>query len=117
LLALSGQRVSRHEAAVKRAQAQHQRQHATIKGRWRKAYGNTRPCCLTLGKAIERARALREQAPAAMEALAANEEALARLHEQLAARNPERRDEYQRTAEQARTSARKARQIVRTFTA
>jgi hypothetical protein len=52
-----------------------------------------------------------------MESLAANEDEVARLHEELAATRPERRGEYQRTAEQARATARKARELVRKFTA
>lgn len=60
--------------------------------------------------------ALRKQTLAAMEAFAANAEEVARLHEDLTARHPERREEYQRTAEQARTMARKARETLRTFT-
>ena len=66
-------------------------------------------------EAIERAKVLREQALAAMEALAANEDQIAHIHEELAASRPKRRDEYQRTAEQARTAARRAREIVRKF--
>ena len=53
-------------------------------------------------EAIERARVLRGKAIAAVEALAANEDQIARIHEELAASLPERRGEYQRTAEQAR---------------
>jgi len=60
---------------------------------------------------------LREQAVAAMEALAAREDELARVYEELAGRVPARRDEYRRTAEQARTSAHIAREVVRNFTA
>jgi hypothetical protein len=67
-------------------------------------------------EAIEQAKVLRERAMAAMEALAANEDQIARIHEELAASRPERRDEYRRTAEQARTAARRAREIVRKFT-
>ena len=66
-------------------------------------------------KAIERAEALRKRARTAMEALAGNEEEIARVHEQLAARRPERRDEYRRIAEQARTRARKTREDLDTF--
>lgn len=80
----------------------------------RKASGNTRPRCLTPGEAIERARALREQAVVAMEALATREDEIARVCEELASRRPERRDEYRRAAERARMGAR---EIVRKFTA
>jgi hypothetical protein len=67
-------------------------------------------------EAIERAKVLREQAMAALEALAVNEDQIAHVHEGLAASRPERRDEYRRTAEQARTAARRAREVVRKFT-
>ncbi|HET6908532.1 MAG TPA: hypothetical protein VFH54_04270, partial [Mycobacteriales bacterium] len=66
-------------------------------------------------KAIERAQALRKRTQAAMEALAANEDEIARVHELLAARRPQQRDEYRRTAEQARSRARKVREDLRTL--
>ena len=49
-----------------------------------------------------------------MGALAAAEEEVARTYEQLAARRQDRRDEYRRTAEQARMTARKIREDLRT---
>ena len=67
-------------------------------------------------EAIARARALREEGLAAMEALATNEDEIARMNDELAARRPERREEYRRIAEQARTSARNAREVTRKFT-
>jgi hypothetical protein len=67
-------------------------------------------------EAIDRAKVLREQALAAMEALAVNEDQIARVHEELAASRLERRDEYRRSAEQARAAARRAREVVRKFT-
>jgi hypothetical protein len=67
-------------------------------------------------EAIERARMLGQQAIAALEAFAVNEDQITRIHEELAASRPERRDEYRRTAEQARTAARRAREVVRKFT-
>src|SRR5262249_57023778 len=67
--------------------------------------------------AIARATALREQGLTVMDALAVIEDQLARTYEEMAARSPERRDEYRRTAEQARMSARKAREVVRKFSA
>jgi hypothetical protein len=115
-LALSGQRVDRHEAAVRRAQAYRERRQAEL-GRAvaevEREHAAVRP---DPSEAVERARVLGEQAMAAMEALADNEDQIAHIHEGLAARRPERRDEYRRTAEQARTAARRAREIVRRFT-
>jgi hypothetical protein len=69
------------------------------------------------GELIERARVLREQATAAMEALANREDEIARIYEELASRRSARRDEYRRTAEQARKGARRSREVVRKFTA
>ena len=63
--------------------------------------------------ADERERA--EQGLTAMEALAVIEDQLARTYEELAARSPGRRDECRRAAEQARMSARKAREVVYRF--
>jgi len=71
---------------------------------------------LSPGEVIGQTRILREKGMAAMEALAANEEEIARLHDELANTRPDRRDEYQRTADQARIAACKAREIVRKFT-
>jgi hypothetical protein len=59
---------------------------------------------------------LRKQALAAIEALAATEDDVARIYEELAAERPERRDEHWRTAEQARTSGRRAREVLRRLT-
>ncbi len=116
LLALSGQRLNRQEAAVMRVEAHRERHQAEID---RGAAEGERVRAAALpdpGKAIERAKALRKQALAAMEAFAANEEEIARVHEQLAARRPERRDEFRHTAELARTMARRARDLLGAFT-
>lgn len=48
-----------------------------------------------------------------MEAFAALEDQIARVHEDLATRRSDRCDEFRRTAEEARASARRAREIVR----
>jgi hypothetical protein len=116
LLALSGQRVNRHEAAVERAQAHRERRQAEL-GRAvseiKREHAAVPP---DPSEAIERAKVLREQAIAAMEALAVNEDQIARIHEELAASRTERRDESRRSAEQARTAARIAREVARKFT-
>jgi hypothetical protein len=52
---------------------------------------------------------------AAMEAFAATEEEVARILEELASRQPEHRDEYRRTAEQAPTNAGRAHRALRAF--
>jgi len=117
LLALSGQRVDRHEAAVRRAEAYRERQQTELS---RTLAGSKREHAAALpdpSEVIERARVLRAQAVAAMESLAAKEDEIARIFEELASRRPARRDEYRRTAEQALTGARRARAVVRKFTA
>jgi hypothetical protein len=116
LLALSGQRVDRHEAAVKRAQGYRERRQAQL-GRAVAEMKREHAAVLPDPReAIARAKVLGEQATAALEALAVNEDEIARIHEKLAASRPERRDEYRRTAEQARTAARRAREVVRKST-
>jgi hypothetical protein len=67
------------------------------------------------GGAVERAKALHQQALAAMEAFAATEEEIACAYEQLAGRRQDRRDDYRHTAEQGRRSARKAREALHRF--
>lgn len=64
---------------------------------------------------VERARALRSQALAAIAAFAATEEEIARIHDDLAARHPGRRDEHHEIAGHARAAARKAQEIMRDF--
>ena len=65
---------------------------------------------------IEHSVALHKRALLAIGDFAAIEDQIARLHEDLAARHPERRQEYRDTAEHARASSRRAREIVRRFT-
>jgi hypothetical protein len=115
LLALSGQRLNRAEASVMRTQARRERHQADID---RAAAETEREWVAMLpdpGESIERAKTLRKKVLAAMEAFAANEDEAARVHEQLAAMRPEHRGEYRRTAERARTVARRARQVLGTF--
>jgi hypothetical protein len=112
---LSGQRLSRHEAAVRRVQERRERERAEL-GRAVAESKRERAAALPDPyDAIARAAALREQGLTVMEALAVVEDQLARTHKEMAARSPERRDEYRRTAEQARTSARRACEVVRKF--
>jgi hypothetical protein len=115
LLALSGERLDRKEAAVVRDRAARERQ-AEIDRASAESERSQAALPPDPGKAIERAKALRKRALAAIDAFAANEDEIARIYEQLAAERPERRDQYQRTAEQARTAACRARETVRTFT-
>ena len=64
-------------------------------------------------QATERSGQLRQQVLTAIETFAVNEEHIARLHDDLAASQPGRRDEYRRVAEQARDTARTAREMLR----
>ena len=117
LLALSRQRLNRHETAAERAQAHQERQQAELSRTLAQSKREHAAALPDPTEVIARARALSEQARAVMEAIAANEEEIARLHEELAARSPERREEYRHTAEQARVNARRAREVIRKFTA
>jgi hypothetical protein len=117
LLALSGQRANRHEAAVKRAEACRERQQAELTRTLAESKREHAAALPDPSEAVERARVLREQAATAMESLAAREDEVARIYEELASRRPAHRDEYRRTAEQARAGARRAREVVRKFTA
>jgi hypothetical protein len=116
LLDLSGQRLSRQEAGVRREQAHRERQQAEVS----RAVAETEqklddwlpdPSSLT-----ERRTVLRKQARHAIQAFVSNEEETARLFQDLAARNPEHREEYLDAAQQARTSARSAREALSRFT-
>jgi chromosome segregation ATPase len=112
LLARSGQRLSRQEEAVRRHQARRERQQAEIdraSAETERSLGTWWP---DPAPAIERSRKLRQKAVAAIETFAANEEQIARLHEDLAAGQPSRRGEHRQLAEQARDTARKAREIL-----
>lgn len=108
MLALSGERLNRQEVALMRGDARRERHQAEID---RVSAESEREQAAVLpdpGRAIEAGRA-------AMEALAAREDEIADVHELLAARRPEQRDEYRRTAEQARMRAHKVREDLRTF--
>jgi hypothetical protein len=116
LLARSDRRLNREEATVRRQQARRERQQAEID---RAAAETERGLAAWLpnpGPAIERSRRLRQRAIAAIEVYAANEEQIAGLHEDLAASQPGRREEYRRVAEQARNTARKARESLHSDT-
>jgi multidrug resistance efflux pump len=116
LLALGAQRLNREEAAVRRAEARRERQQAEID---RASAETERGLAAWLPDPIQqvkRAEELRQQAFTAIEALARTEDEIARIHEELAASRPGRRDEYRRTAEQARQTARRAREALRSFT-
>ena len=110
-----GRRLDRQESAVKRAQARRDRQQADVDRATAETERGLTGWLPGPAKPTERAKALREQALRAIEAFAAHEEEIARIHEDLAASTPSRRDEYRRVAEQARQTARKAREILRAF--
>ena len=115
-LAVSAQRLSREEAGLKRDEARRGRQQAEID---RASAESGRGLVAWLPdphRLVKNAEELRKQALTAIEALARTEEEIARVHEELAASRPDRRDEYQRTAEQACRTAGKAREVSRVFT-
>ena len=66
-------------------------------------------------QSIERAKALRGQTIAMIVAFAASEEEIALVHEEMAARAPAHREEYHRTAAQAREAACRALEILAAF--
>jgi hypothetical protein len=85
-------------------------------GPLRKANGAWEARLRDPGRLAKRAGELRTQALTAIEALARTEEEIARIHEELGAGRPGRRDEYRRTAGQARQTTRQAREVWRVFT-
>jgi hypothetical protein len=115
LLARSGERLDRQEAAVQRVEARRDRHQAEINRASAEGERNQATMLPDPGEAIERAKALAQQARKTMRALAAVEEEIAGTYELLAARRQDRRDEHQRTAEHARNRARKTREDLRTF--
>lgn len=74
LPALSRQRLSRNEATVKRVEASRERQQAKLSRTLAESKREHAAALPDPGEAIERARALREQAVVAMEALATRED-------------------------------------------
>jgi len=115
LLTLSGARLTREEAELRRKLARQGRQQAAVdraSAESRRKQGAARPEPAALA---ERSRLLRQQSLATLAALAANEEEVARVHEDLAARHPAGREEYLRIAEHARTAARRTRETLRSF--
>jgi len=117
LLARSGKRLDRQEEVVRRQQAHRERQQAEIDRASAETERSLSTWLPNPGQAIERSRQLRQQTLTAIEAFAVNEEQIARLHEDMAASPPSHRDEYRRVAEQARGTARKAREILRSAAA
>jgi hypothetical protein len=67
------------------------------------------------GSVIERSRKLYQQALTVIEACAASQEQVAGINEDLAASRTSHREEYRRVAEQARATAHRAREILRTL--
>jgi len=115
LLAQGAQRLDRHEAAVKRADAGQRRQQAEIdraSAESARGLATQRP---DPSQSIERAKALRGRTIAMIAAFAASEEEIALLHEEMAARSPSHREEYRRTAARARETARRALEILESF--
>ena len=117
LLARSGKRLDRREETMRRQQARRERQQAEIERASAETERDLATWLPDPAPAIERSKKLRQQTLTAIEAFAANEEQIARLHDELAASQPNHRDEYRRVAEQARGTARRAREILRSATA
>ncbi len=115
LLEASGRRLDRQQSAVNRAAARRDREQADAGRASAEAERAQTGSLPDRAKPIDRARALRAQALAAIEAFAANEDEIARVHEDLAAGSLSHRDEYRQVAEQARRTARRAREILRAF--
>jgi hypothetical protein len=116
LLELSGQRLNRQEAGVKRARAHRERQQAEVSRATAETERKIADWLPDPSSLTERGTVLREQARRAIQAFASNEEEAARLFQDLAARNPEHREEYLDAAQHARTSARSAREVLSLFT-
>ena len=114
LLAASSRRHGRKEAAAEEPERLPGRDRA--EAGW-PATENAQPAARLPGPGgpVERARALRSQALAAIAAFAATEEEIARIHDELAAHHPGRRDEHHEIAGHARAAARKAQEIMRDF--
>lgn len=96
MLALSGQRLNRQESAVEREQARRARHQAEIDRAAAEGERSLGAWLRDPSKPIERAKALHQQAVAAMQAFATTEEEVARIFEELASGHPERRNEYRR---------------------
>jgi len=108
LLARSSQRLDRQEAGLRRVATYGERRQAEIS---RESAETERRLVSALpdpSKVVDQAREIRMRARHAVQAFASAQEEIARINEQLAVRLPDYRDEYQRTAEQARETARKA---------
>ena len=115
-LALNAQRLTREEAGLKRDEARRERQQAEIDRASAESERGLAARVPDPSGLVKHAEELRQQALTAIDALARTEEEIAAIYEELAASQPDRRDKYQRTAEQARQTAGKAREVSRTFT-
>jgi hypothetical protein len=116
LLGYDVERLNREETAARRATERRARQQAQINRASAESERGLAAWQPDPGVQVKRAQELRRQARTAIEAFSATEEQIARLHDELAASRPERRDEFRRTAEQARQVARQAREAPRAFT-
>jgi hypothetical protein len=116
LLARSGKHLDRQEETVRRRQARRERQQAEVDRASAQTERGLTAWMPNPGPAIERSGQLRQKVLTAIEAFAVNEEHIARLHDDLAASHPGRRGEYRCVAEQARDTARTAREMLRSAT-
>lgn len=113
VLAASGDRLDRSEAALKRLAARVAREQADVDKSVAHSERDLQRQPPDPGDLIERAATLRNQIAAAIADLASTEEAIARMHDELAARYPRQSGEHLRAADEARTAARLARETGR----
>jgi hypothetical protein len=116
LLARSAERLDRQEAGLRRAAHSRERQQAEVNRESAEAERRLVSSLPDPGRAVEWASEVRTRARNAIEAFAGAQEEIASINEQLAARLPDHRDEYQRTADQARDTARTARDVLPVLT-
>jgi chromosome segregation ATPase len=116
LLARSTERLDRQAAGLKRTAEDRERQQAEINRESAESERHLLSGLPDPSNAVERAKDFRTRARNAVEALASAHEEIASINEQLAARLPDRRDEYERSAEQARAAAREARDVLPALT-
>lgn len=117
LLVRSGKKLDRQEEQLTRSHERRDRQQAEINRASAETERGLTAQMPDSDAILKRSRQLRTQALTTIEAFAASEEQVARVHEELAASRPNQRQEYRRVAEQARATARRAREILSAMTA
>jgi len=115
LLARSGETLNRDKERLRRSQERSRRQQAEIDRASAKSARGLSVLPPDSGSVIDRSRQLYQQALTVIEAFAASQEQVADINEDLAASRTSHREEYRRAAEQARATAHRAREILRTL--